>query len=208
MMVDTPLVAARCPMLFEYVEKNQAVVLPVDDEMKEFDTEDKRYKAFLGMLQYIYSGHLEIEDSTFQALTVMAFKFNLKRLSSLCEYYMSKFIERKVTNKIAKADVSVVKILLQAERFGMNQAVAFLRHFIASNYEPMSNTPDFKLLKGANKRWIERNRWPPLSYYKAIEKYKVDSKKWDKKYGEGKDEDDEALAFAQGDSGMKKAAAA
>jgi len=208
MKVDTPLVAARCPMLFEYVEQKKPVLLPVDDDMKEFDTEDKRCEAFLSMLQYIYSGHLDIEDATFQALTVMAFKFNLKRLSSLCEYYTSKFIERKVTDRIAKAPISVVKLLLQAERFQMKQAVSFLRHFVATNYEPMSKTPDFKLLKGANKRWIEANRWPPLSYYKAIEKYKVESKKWDKKFGDGgKDEDDTALDYAQADSGLKKAAA-
>jgi len=77
----------------------------------------------------------------------------------------------------------------------------------------MSNTADWELLKESpkSKAWIDRNRWPPLKYYKDLAKYKKDSKAWDKKYGNGKDEeamaDDAMLDFAQKDTGMAKSAA-
>jgi hypothetical protein len=44
-------------------------------------------------------------------------------------------------------------------------------HFIASNYIAFCRRPEFCLLEGANREYIETNRWPPLSYITAVEQY-------------------------------------
>ena len=44
-------------------------------------------------------------------------------------------------------------------------------HFIASNYLAFVRRPEFGQLKDENIEYVEKNRWPPVSYLKAVEQY-------------------------------------
>ena len=61
---------------------------------------------------------------------------------------MSKLIDKAVQDSVTHADIDVVGILELAERHHADSLAGFCRHFIATNYEPMSKRPEFKRLQG------------------------------------------------------------
>jgi len=182
-------IVTRCPLLYEkFITANACLELgKAQAPFPEYS-----YEATMGLLEYLYSGHIDISDELIKPLLVLSHRLNLTRLATLVELRISKYIEKKVTNRIAEADVNVVQLLLECDKLKMNQAVVFLRHFIATNYEPMSKTPEFAMLKGALKRWIENHRWPPKSYFEDVKRYKREAKAWDEKYGDEKHNEEAA----------------
>lgn len=185
-------IATRCPALYRYINRD----LPFELGKAQAPFPQHSYEAMLGLLEYLYSGHMDIHDNLVKPLIVLSDRLKLKRLASLTELRISKYIERKVTNRIAEADVNVVELLLECQKRNMVQAVGFLKHFIATNYEPMSKTPEFELLKGPVKRWIDTNKWPPKQYYKDVRKYQKEAAAWDEKYG-NKENNEEAANDAK-----------
>jgi len=185
-------IVTRCPVLYKYISKG----VPLELGKAQAPFPENSYEAVLGVLEYLHSGHIDIDDYMVKPLLVLSHRMELKRLGSLTELCISKYIERKVTNRIADADVNLVELLLVCHKLGMAQAVNFLKHFIATNYEPMSKTPEFKLLKGSLRRWIDNHQWPPQQYYKDVERYKKESAQWDEKYGD-KENNSEAAQDAK-----------
>lgn len=178
--IDPGFFYTGCPALYDLISNEK----PIELGKAQAPFPENSYEALLKMIEYVYSGHVDIDDNTILPLMVLAHRFDITRLRTLCSYYLSAYIDRKIVDRIAEADVNVIQLLEQANRCQMAQAVKYLRHFIASNYEPMSKTKEFALLKGMDKRYVEKNRWPPLKYYKAVENYKKKAAEWDKKYGD------------------------
>jgi len=134
--------------------------------------EDSSYDAFRAFLQYLYSAHApiqECEDSV--GILMLSHQFDITRLITLCELYISKQIEVATTNGIEKAEIDIIGLLLMAQQYNARQLEAFLLHFISNNHEPMSKRPEWELIQGDNKRYVEEHRWPPLSYLEKLDEY-------------------------------------
>jgi hypothetical protein len=108
--------------------------------------------------------------------------YGADRLVSLSELYISKLIERATVNDIIKQeDVDLVALLNLASRLNAKQLEAFLRHFFSVNYFAVSQRSDFKSLSKDNLNFVEENQWPPVSYFKQVEKFEKDHAIWKKK---------------------------
>ena len=70
--------------------------------------EDTSVECFLALLEYIYSDHAPIEDTDSVGLMILANRFCLSRLVTLCELYITKEVERCTAECIARSDIDVV----------------------------------------------------------------------------------------------------
>jgi Rho family protein len=102
---------------------------------------------------------------------VFADQYGLQRLITLCEIVLAKHVEKCTTDKIEKADIDVIRLLLFAQKHNANQLAEFCLNFIAKSYGPFSKRPEFALLVGSNKLYVEEHQWPPVSYWEALGKY-------------------------------------
>jgi len=157
-----------------YQEANESVVT----------FNDIRSKTFGVFLEFLYTDHAKIDDDIVMELLSFSNKMRETRLISWCEYLMSKVIERAVEQSIEKADLDIIGLLLTAQRHNAKQLEEFLFHFISTNYVPMSKKKEFKFLKGANLKRIEKDRWPPKYYEDQVKEYQEALKKWTEKYGD------------------------
>merc|ERR1712000_120955 len=104
-------------------------------------------------------------------LLQLAYQYKMNRLTTLCELYISKTIEKETTEGIERAKIDVIGILNLANRCNARQLAAFCLHFISSNYGPMSQRPEFAELSRKDRSHVEENRWPPQSYLDALAEY-------------------------------------
>ena len=114
--------------------------------------------------------------STCRAILAVASTFRIARLVSLAELALSKAIDREVATSISKSRLDAVGLLSAAEAAGASQLVAFLRHFVASNFEFVfaARAADLRAsLAPASLAHIEAHRWPPLEYLAAVETYEA-----------------------------------
>jgi len=164
--VHKSVITSRCDVLSamfsgKFVESiNKIVEMP-----------DSSAESFLAFLEYIYTEHSPIEENDAIGIFVLSDRFQISRLRTLCELYISKMIERACKTDITKADIDVIGLLHLAQSHNAKQLADFCLHFIATNYQPMKKRPEFETLKGDNLRWIEENQWPPVSYFKELEAY-------------------------------------
>lgn len=63
------------------------------------------------------------------------------------------------------------------QAYNATQLANWCLFFISSNYIAFEQRKEFSQLTGENKRHVEENRWPPLSYLKEVDEY-------NKKYGD------------------------
>jgi len=166
------LISARCEVLramfsSAFAESTQAIV-PIHDVSQE------AYSAFL---KYIYTDHCPIEESPDSiGILELANRFNLPRLTTLCELKITKQIEVATADDIAKADIDIIGILLASQLHSAKQLEGFCLHFISSNYQPMKNRVEWVKLEGENLKYIEENQWPPKSYLEELAAYEKASK--------------------------------
>ncbi|XP_052256047.1 rho-related protein racA-like [Dreissena polymorpha] len=133
-------------------------------------------ETFVAFLEYLYTDHSPIEDSDAVGIMVLADEYGQKRLVNLCELYITKEVDRSVSKRIEKSEIDVIGILLTSQTFNAAQLEKWCLFFISSNYLAFEKRPEFPLLKGENRKHVDENRWPPVSYLKEIEEY-------DRKYG-------------------------
>lgn len=126
---------------------------------------------FNAVIEFIYTDHCDIDECDPIALLRVAYSLGATRLVTLCELYITKWIDRNVINQIEKSEIDVCGILAVAEECKAAQLVAFCLHFISSNYGPMSRRPEFKSLSKANLDHVTNNQWPPLSYLNELDAY-------------------------------------
>jgi len=131
--------------------------------------------TFLAALEYIYTDHSPIEDSDMGELLVLANRLGLTRLVTLCELYISKAVDRAVADGIKKAiekgDIDIVGLLPLSQDFNAPQLEKFMKHFLATNFQPIQARPEFHELSEDNRKYLEEHQWPPVSYLKAIAEY-------------------------------------
>jgi hypothetical protein len=156
-------------------------------------------ETFLPLLEYIYTEHAPIEEGDAIGLLMLADRYQVTRLGTLCELYVSKMVERACEKGIEKADIDVIGLLQLAQQHNANQLAKFCLHFVASNYQPMKKRPEFEQLTKENLKFVEENQWPPLSYLKDLENYEKELAKWNEENGKGSSSSPSALTTGNGD---------
>ena len=175
------IVTARCEPLRRMMENE----LFSESSMREVPITETSPAAFREFLYFLYTEHTELladsDDILIDVLQLANF-YGADRLVSLSELYISKLIERATVNDIIKQeDVDLVALLNLASRLNAKQLEAFLRHFFSVNYFAVSQRSDFKSLSKDNLNFVEENQWPPVSYFKQVEKFEKDHAIWKKK---------------------------
>jgi len=133
------------------------------------DTTSECFRAFL---EYLYTDHCPIAESNDSVgIVVLANKYGIPRLITLCELYISKQVEVATKDDIANADIDVIGLLTCAQTHNAEQLAAFCLHFVASNYQPMIKRAEFKTLSGKNLDYVEEHQWPPKAYLKELAEY-------------------------------------
>jgi GTPase SAR1 family protein len=140
-----------------------------EDNMVVID--EIEYDTFIAFLEYLYTAHCPIESLDAVDVMIIANQYGMSRLVTLCELYISKSIEKATTDAIEKADTDIINLLLCAQTHNAIQLSQFCLHFICTNYQPMKKRPEFSLLQGENLEHVEKNQWPPLSYWKELAEY-------------------------------------
>nr|CAG4710378.1 unnamed protein product [Naegleria fowleri] len=142
---------------------------------------EMRFHEYQSLIEYLYSAHSTIDESNAIGLMSLSNQYGMSGLTSMCEIYISKIIDKSIAKGIEKADIDIIGILLLAQTYAANQLAQFCLHFIATNYEPMKARKEWNLLTGFNKQYVEEHKWPPDSYFKQVEKYQSDMEKYLKK---------------------------
>ncbi len=73
--------------------------------------------------------------------------------------------------QVIKAEIDVIGLLLAAQTHNAQQLAGFCRHYISTNFQLMQKRAEFKNLTGENLEYVEKNQWPPVSYFKELEAY-------------------------------------
>eukprot|EP00052_Salpingoeca_macrocollata_P014294 m.112100 g.112100 ORF g.112100 m.112100 type:complete len:616 (+) comp19261_c0_seq12:72-1919(+) len=132
-------------------------------------------ESFSLVLRYIYTDHTDITEANELHVMAASSLLQQQRLANLAELHVSKTIERRCTKSIRKADVDVIGTLLLAQRHNASQLSAFCLHFISSNYNSFAeNKESFGRLEGKNRHHVEKHRWPPVSYLRAVQQYEAE----------------------------------
>jgi hypothetical protein len=93
-------------------------------------------------------------------------------------------IERTTASDIVKQnEVDLVGLLNLAGQMEAKQLTAFLRHFFCVNYFAVSQRDDFENLDKDHKSYIQKNSWPPQSYFKQVEEWEKKRAAWQKRNG-------------------------
>jgi len=133
--------------------------------------DDTNHVALMALLEYLYTGHCRLEDSTVISILQLASRWKNQHLVTLCELFTTKMIERRTKDDIIKADVDIVGLLGTAQRCGASQLTAFCLHFLSTNYQLMKQRGEFAQLTAANLKHVEEHQWPPVSYFQELEAY-------------------------------------
>ena len=64
-------------------------------------------------MEYLYIDHSPIEDSDSIGILELANQYVMPRLTTLCELYISKHVERATSESIAQANVDIIGITLK-----------------------------------------------------------------------------------------------
>lgn len=127
--------------------------------------------TFLAMLEYLYTDHSPIEETDSIGIMILANQYVQPRLSTLCQLYVTKQVDKACAKSIAEADINIIDLLLLSQLHNAGQLSGWCLHFISSNYLVFENKDQFKQLETENKEYIEKHRWPPVSYLEAMEEY-------------------------------------
>lgn len=169
------VLCARCSVMAvmfggKFLESDQST-------LSEVKIPNTSVECFLALLEYMYTDHSPIEENDSVGIMVLADEYGQSRLIDLCELYITKEVDRSVAKQIEKSEIDVIGLLLTAQMYNADQLSGWCLHFIASNYTIFEKRSEFHQLKGDNKKHIEENRWPPLSYLEAVSKYEAEMKK-------------------------------
>ncbi|EFA76882.1 Rab GTPase [Heterostelium album PN500] len=145
----------------DYAESQDATV----------ELQDVSHDNFKAVLEYLYTAHSPIEEGDPVGIMVLANRFGLTRLITLCELYISKEIEKATTVGIFKSELDIIGLLLCAKSHNAEQLTKFCLHFISTNYQPMKKRPEFTKLDKDTQKYLEENQWPPVWYIQACGEY-------------------------------------
>jgi Rho family protein len=149
-----------------------------ENEVKVIELDNTyRLDSFMPFLEYLYTDHSPIEANDSMGILILADKFQVPRLITLCELYISKDVEKATADSILKANIDVVEVLLFAQARNAHQLAKFCLHWLSTNYQAVTQRKDWmKKLEGENLEYVETNQWPPKSYLKELEEYEQEMK--------------------------------
>ncbi len=177
------IVTARCEALRGMLTND----LFLESRQTEPEISNTTANAFEAFLFFLYTEHtvdgFDFSENLVEVLQLANY-YNCARLISLTELYLSKFIERSTADNIVKNEsVELVELLNLASRIQAPQLMAFLRHFFCVNFFAVSQRPDFGDLEKENKEFVEKNKWPPESYFDEVKRYEKEHSAWEKRKG-------------------------
>lgn len=168
--VHSVFIAMRCPA-FQLPEKMRCSPLRLTRAS---------YRTAIALLEFLYTDHVSFNGVSrltagtpvdeLQLLEV-ASRLKLLRLVSLCELQASKKVGDAISRSIKHSTLDVVGMLNVASSCGARQLEAFLLHFIASNYGPMRQRPEWSKMTLQHQRYCEEHQWPPASYLAAVKQF-------------------------------------
>ena len=165
-----PLLSVRCPTLSETIKKNGKSEYQNEKSIKTLLV-DNDMKVLRELLNYIYSDHCSIVPENEIELLQLAYQYKMNRLTTLCELYISKTIEKETTEGIERAKIDIIGILNIANQCEAKQLAKFCLHFISTNFGPMKKRPEWSNLSKSDKKYVEKNMWPPQDYLDALAEY-------------------------------------
>ncbi|KAK7482452.1 hypothetical protein BaRGS_00026269 [Batillaria attramentaria] len=142
-----------------------------DQKTVEINIPDTPVDNFLALLEYLYTDHAPIEDGDGVGILVLADEYCVPRLCNLCELYITKEVDRSCSKNIEKSSIDVIGLLHTAQAYNARQLSNWCLHFISTNYIAFEKREEFSVLTGENRRHVNENRWPPLSYLQEVEEY-------------------------------------
>ncbi|XP_031551057.1 rho-related protein racA-like [Actinia tenebrosa] len=137
----------------------------------ETEIKEASLESFLAILEYLYTDHAPIEEGDAIDIMVLADRFCLPRLVTLCELYITKKVDKMIEKKVSDGAEYVVNLLLLSQAHNAHQLSNWCLHFIATNYLIFESNPSFTLVQGTNIEYVEKHRWPPLSYLNEVQEF-------------------------------------
>ncbi|GAM24261.1 hypothetical protein SAMD00019534_074360 [Acytostelium subglobosum LB1] len=165
---------ARSNVINSYIASTSTFSERDDATIKVEQSTSDNFKA---VLEYLYTAHAPIEEGDSVGILVLANRFGLSRLVSLCELYISKEIEKATEVGIFRSELDIIGLLICAKAHNAEQLSKFCLHFISSNYQPMRKRKEFEKLDSSTKKYLEENQWPPVWYITACEEYEQEMAK-------------------------------
>jgi len=145
--------------------------LLLEAKQSQMLVENTTHDTLLSVLEYLYTGHCRLEDSSVLNILQLASRWKTEQLVTLCELFATKMIERRTKDDIIKADVDIVGMLAIAQESKATQLASFCLHFLSTNYQLMKQRAEFSQLSAANLKHVEDHQWPPVSYFRELEAY-------------------------------------
>jgi small GTP-binding protein len=139
------------------------------------------FDCFMPLLEYVYTDHAPIEGGDCIGILAAADQYQLPRLVSLAELWVSKLIEKATQKDVAKATINIADVLDLANSHNAPQLKTWFLDWCSANYQPLTKRNDFIELEGADKDYIIQHQYPPLAYLEQIAQYEKDLKAWKKK---------------------------
>ncbi|KAK3777158.1 hypothetical protein RRG08_057607, partial [Elysia crispata] len=147
-------------------------------DIKEVPVPNATLENFMALLEYLYCDHAPLEDcNDLIGVLKLADENCQTRLVNMCELYISKEVDRACSNRIEKAEIDVVGLLNTAKILNAKQLADFCRHFISTNYDAFSRRKEFSALESSDRKYVQKNRWPPVSYLKELEAFEKEVNK-------------------------------
>lgn len=137
----------------------------------EIEIRDTTLQSFLALLEYLYTDHAPIEEGDSVEIMVLADRFCLPRLVTMCELYTTKKVDSLIQKRVADGTKDVINLLLTSQAYNAKQLADWCLHFISTNFSVFESTEEFELLQGDNRKHVTEHRWPPLSYLQALEEF-------------------------------------
>jgi hypothetical protein len=155
-------------------QESKMEIIPISETTPE---------SFEIMLEYLYTEHttgLEKDDVVVDVLQLSDYYLpGQSRLLSMCELYISKLVERCTANDIVnQEEIDLVGLLNLTSRLKAEQLKQFLLHFFCVNFFAVKQRSDFSEIEPSLRQHIEKNQWPPVSYFDSVKKYEKDLAKW------------------------------
>ena len=76
---------------------------------------DASLQSFLAVLEYLYTDHAPIEEGDSEEIMILADRFCLPRLVTLCELYITKKIDSSIQKRVADGTSDVINLLLTSQ---------------------------------------------------------------------------------------------
>jgi hypothetical protein len=134
----------------------------------ELDLPDE---ILIPFIEYLYTGHIDISESNVFLLIEYSNKFGITRIITLCEIFLSKWIERETSLGIENAEVNIIGLLNFSQLHNSKQLIDFCLHLITTNYHKIKKRKEWDDLNGDHLKYVEKHQWPPKSYFEERKVY-------------------------------------